>query len=339
MICLDEKKLLEDNNRYIEELKIEKENLKQATDEIASLQRKVKILENAVDSHTELLNMVFVDSNFEIGGYLRKLQLQTFELLKFVVKICEKYNFTYWLDYGTLMGAIRHKGFIPWDDEADISMPREDYEEFIKVLKKEIDNYPQLNNIELRMGVGPLRNVKYNGKPAPCSQFVQRSPLANVDIHPMDYYKCSPDNEDILLKEYDSKEFIKQRQLIRDIVKEGKCADFSQLAIEKGEEINITFEKTNFYGSPIDGTIRVPVHASDIFPLKKCEFEGETFYMPNNTIKYLKSHYKSDVMKIPKVITHHNRVDLIKSRIPEEKLDYEFDKVLLEWTDVHSKME
>lgn len=119
-----------------------------------------------MDSHTELFNMVFIDSNFEIGGYLRKLQYQTCELLNFVVNVCEKYNFTYWLDYGTLVGAVRHGGFVPWDDEADIAMPREDYEVFVQIIENEVANYPQLDNVELRMGVGPLRNVTYKGKPS-----------------------------------------------------------------------------------------------------------------------------------------------------------------------------
>ncbi|RAP52099.1 MAG: hypothetical protein BZ137_09270 [Methanosphaera sp. rholeuAM130] len=335
---MDEKKLLEDNNQYYEELEIEKEKLQKANKKIVSLQKKVKILENAVDSHTELFNMIFIDSNFEIGGPLRKLQLQTFELLRFVVNVCEKYGYTYWLDYGTLVGAIRHNGFIPWDDEADISMLRDDYEEFIKVIEIEIDNYPQLKNVELRKGVGPLRNVTFKGKPAPCSQFVQVSPLANVDIHPIDYYETSPDDDNKLLKEYDSKEFIEYRQNLRDKIIEGNYSDFSQLAIEYGEKINITFDRTNFMGSPMDGTIRVPLHTSDIFPLKKCEFEGEQFNIPNNTIKYLNAHYKSNLMKIPKVIRNHSRVDLIKERIPEDELDDEFDKVIHDWKAVNLKI-
>lgn len=316
--------------------KLKKEKLKEANEKITSLQKKVKILENAVDSHTELFNMVFIDSNFEIGGYLRKLQYQTCELLNFVVNVCEKYNFTYWLDYGTLVGAVRHGGFVPWDDEADIAMPREDYEVFVQIIENEVANYPQLDNVELRMGVGPLRNVTYKGKPSPCCQFVQVSPLANVDVHPVDYYKTMPDDENKLLKKYDRKEFVANRQELRDLITSGDYTDFSKLAIEIGEKMNITFEKTNFMGSPIDGTIRIPVHKSDIFPLKKVEFEGQLYNAPKKTIEYLNAHYRSNVLKIPKVITNHNRVDLIKRRIPEEELDDVFEKVINEWKEINS---
>ena len=56
---------------------------------------------------------------------LKKLQI---EILDNFDVFCKKNNIRYWIDYGTLLGAIRHKGFIPWDDDVDIAMLREDYE-------------------------------------------------------------------------------------------------------------------------------------------------------------------------------------------------------------------
>ena len=251
--------------------------------------------------------------------------MQTFELLKFVVNVCEKYGFVYWLDYGSLLGAIRHEGFVPWDDEADISMPREDYEKFLKIIDDEIDSYPQFKgNVEHRRGVGKLRRVNFSGIPSPGSQFVQRSPLANVDVHPMDYYKTSPDNENELLKEFDKLEFKKHNKNIRNKVQSGEYDDFTKAALIEGEAVNITFEKTNFIGSPIDGALRTPILTSEIFPLKKATFEGVEFNIPNNPVKYLNNHYGGDVRKMPPVSRNHHRVDLIRKRIAFEDLDDAF---------------
>lgn len=73
------------------------------------------------------------------GEVLRKLQMTELEMIIEVDRICRKYNIQYFLDAGTLLGAIRHNGFIPWDDDADIIMLREEYEKFCDVCKKELD--------------------------------------------------------------------------------------------------------------------------------------------------------------------------------------------------------
>ena len=54
------------------------------------------------------------------------------DILSVVADFCEKNGLRYWLYYGTLIGAIRHNGYIPWDDDIDIIMPRPDYEKFLK---------------------------------------------------------------------------------------------------------------------------------------------------------------------------------------------------------------
>lgn len=73
----------------------------------------------------------------EILSVMHKLQL---EILLEINRICRKHGIQYWLSAGTLLGAVRHQGFIPWDDDADVQMLREDYERFCKVCPQELDN-------------------------------------------------------------------------------------------------------------------------------------------------------------------------------------------------------
>lgn len=63
---------------------------------------------------------------------LREIQLASLEILKVIDSICRANGFRYYLAYGTLIGAVRHHGFIPWDDDIDIQMPRPDYDLFLQ---------------------------------------------------------------------------------------------------------------------------------------------------------------------------------------------------------------
>ena len=71
---------------------------------------------------------------------LRRMQLIQLELLQEVDRICTKHHISYSVEGGTLLGAVRHGGFIPWDDDVDIAMVRSEYRKFCKVCKKELDS-------------------------------------------------------------------------------------------------------------------------------------------------------------------------------------------------------
>ena len=75
---------------------------------------------------------------------LTKVHEINLKILKEIDRICRKYKIKYMLDGGTLLGAVRHKGFIPWDDDADIAFTRNNYEAFLKVVRRELPDTMEL---------------------------------------------------------------------------------------------------------------------------------------------------------------------------------------------------
>ena len=93
----------------------------------------------------------------------RKMQLMQTDMLVELDRVCRKHNITYSLTGGTLLGAVRHKGYIPWDDDADVGMLREEYEKFKKVaheLDPELCYFQDHTTDEgYRWGYGKLRRT------------------------------------------------------------------------------------------------------------------------------------------------------------------------------------
>ncbi len=126
---------------------------------------------------------------------LRKLQLAELEILKNVVEICKQNNITYYISGGTFLGAVRHKGFIPWDDDVDVAMPRTDYERFIKILK---DN-PDYTNYKVSEYSDMSESVHYQLKITDPSIKVSAKSGKNeqvwsawIDVFPLDGMPSNP---------------------------------------------------------------------------------------------------------------------------------------------------
>lgn len=71
---------------------------------------------------------------------LKELQDYELEILKAFRNICQEHNLRYYITAGTLLGAVRHKGFIPWDDDVDVAMPRRDYDRLAKIMRQKPDS-------------------------------------------------------------------------------------------------------------------------------------------------------------------------------------------------------
>ncbi len=119
---------------------------------------------------------------------LKELQMCELSILKEVVRICNENNLTYYMMGGTFLGAIRHKGFIPWDDDIDISLSRPQYEKLLKILKEQLPNNYIIDNflINEESLVYATRVEDSNIKVLDKAANVERIRNAWIDIFPLD---------------------------------------------------------------------------------------------------------------------------------------------------------
>lgn len=140
---------------------------------------------------------------------IRRVQIQVLQEFR---DFCEEHDITYSLCQGTLLGAIRHKGFVPWDDDIDVMMPRSDYERLLKLYKS---NHYTLHHystckpyIYSYAKMSDNRTVMKEGKVYDCELGV------NIDIFPID---ALPDTESEYRKWIKKLDFWKNISTIRNI--------------------------------------------------------------------------------------------------------------------------
>ena len=123
------------------------------------------------------------------SDFMNKVQQRQYEILVELDRICKKNNIEYFLDGGTLLGAVRHQGFIPWDDDLDVGMFRKDYNKFVKIINEELNDKYFFQNCENDIYFGymfgklRIKNTKYTEK---ICKKAKASDGIFIDVFPFD---------------------------------------------------------------------------------------------------------------------------------------------------------
>lgn len=260
---------------------------------------------------------------------LRKVQLKQLEIAKEVKRVCELHNIRYFLTAGTLIGAVRHQGFIPWDDDLDIGMLREDYIKFCEVAPNELkdrfvfQNWYNTPDYSLPFGKVRLKGTRYiEGK----STALKENGIY-IDILLYDYLPCTEKEkrrieklvhiERILLVQTgykpwfnDGKTNIKKRLgyfpysfLSKLISRKYLIQRYEKIAINSSESKIVygqTGEKKLYYFDDewFKSTIQM-------------KFENDSFDVMQGYDSYLTTTY-GDYMKLPPVDQRENRHQIIE---------------------------
>ena len=140
---------------------------------------------------------------------LRQIQMEELDILKYTIKFLEKNKINYYLFGGTLLGAVRHKGFIPWDDDIDIAIKRSEYDKLVNILSenKYISSNIHAEGYELRNGYYPF--LKIVNENIIIEEKVKVDKHLWIDIFPLD--NCPSDYEQA--KQFLKRTFFKHQMI------------------------------------------------------------------------------------------------------------------------------
>lgn len=263
----------------------------------------------------------------------KKLHGVLIEILDYVVSICEKNDLQYCLVYGSALGAYRHHGFIPWDDDMDIAMPRNDYQKFLSIMEKQKNGKYSLQNEKNEENYFlSFSKVRKNG--TIFIEGIAEGKYHNngiyIDVFPLDFIK-NYDNQakknrkrinyiKHVLKIQGCPQLYKKKEGIAKFIAD--CVFSFPAWIMSNKKLlrilnNWMVTPTNLeqasYVAQYDESSEAAVMKKDIyFPLGECEFEGKMYKVPGNIREYLRRQYGDDYMELPPVEKRatHNPIQL-----------------------------
>lgn len=249
---------------------------------------------------------------------LQETKSYELEILKVFADYCNNKGLKYYLAYGTLLGAVRHGGFIPWDDDIDVWMPRPDYEKFIKLTGHNpiTSNYETILYRDTRIkSIYPFVKIIDTRTVVIEETKIRKSKMGIwIDVFPLD---ALPDDESetlrMIKKSKKLQKFIgvaqsrlsSAKNIIKLILKIILFPYFKINGIKrfcrKLEKLctKHDFSKSKYYGEitwSLDGYLKCPI--CDFEPATTVEFEGFSFSAPNNYKSVLEKYY-GDYMTLP----------------------------------------
>lgn len=243
-------------------------------------------------------------------GLLRDIQLANLALLKELAYVCEKNNFKYILDAGTLLGAIRHKGFIPWDDDIDILMFREDYEKIVSAFKNTTRNSDIYAEYHRDKDTNSQYFIKIKHK---------KCPFLGVDIFPLDSY-----GKHLSLKEQliATNKICKILKHLKKEINPNISNKETKTILTKTMKEKILLSSTNENGDFVYGVDFAHklknwfLDRDIVLPLRKIMFEDSEYTTVNKPKEFLKNIY-GDYMKYPKKmkILHYSYKNLASEQL------------------------
>lgn len=268
---------------------------------------------------------------------LQKLHEVELEILNKIDEICKKYNLSYQLSGGTLLGAIRHKGFIPWDDDIDLTMVREDYDKFIQVAPKELEDEYFLQCYDTDDCYFPFIKIRKN------NTIFNEGLIAHLDCHKGIFVDIFPferiDNPNSLILKLRAmmvkniwdvilfkKKVHKSRRNMRHPIFDSilsilPCSILKkwQVSLMKGAN-----KKNGRYLCALCGGYNYAkdIHEySQMMPTSLVTFEGKKFPTYNNPDHYLTHLYGANYMELPpleKRVNHAPKEIIFDTRNDEE---------------------
>lgn len=251
-------------------------------------------------------------SKYKVCGYdMDLLHLRQLEIAKELDKICRENNIKYSLYGGSIIGAIRHKGFVPWDHDIDIAMPRKDYERFQQYcLEKENKENRFFFSTYITEPEYPNNWGKFRSQYTVFQeQELEGLKIKNgvfIDVHPID--NIVPALLKIQVKYacfWSNVQQIKMGILCPNTLKKKICRLFTWMSLEKLNRKrdkamrlfeNISTDYVYKIAHPNGGIYPIPRYTFE--ELMECQFEDATFFIPQNYDEFLRKRY-GDYMKIP----------------------------------------